>query len=155
MNLSRRHFFFGSFALPAFAATQVAGEKPNVLLLLVEGLPAWLLSCYGNTEVQAPNTFRLAQMSTRFLNHYAVAPVAEAARASLLTGRTTMQLNSGGEATLEKLLSGIGYTCGTSADASEAAQFLDGQSAGKPFFLNAGFAPFEKRSDVRRGVQEG
>ena len=144
MNLSRRHFFFGSFALPAFAATQVAGEKPNVLLLLVEGLPAWLLSCYGNTEVQAPNTFRLAQMSTRFLNHYAGAPVADAARASLLTGRTTMQLKSGGDATLEKLLSGIGYACGTSADASEAAQFLDGQSAGKPFFLNAGFAPFEK-----------
>jgi arylsulfatase A-like enzyme len=143
MNLSRRHFFFGSLALPAFTATP-AGEKPNVLLLLVEGLPAWLLSCYGNTEVQASNTFRLAQMSTRFLNHFACAPVADSARASLLTGRTTMQLKSGGDITLEKLLGGIGYACGTTANAEEAAKFIDGQSAAKPFFLNAGFTPFEK-----------
>jgi arylsulfatase A-like enzyme len=144
MNLSRRHFFFGSLALPAFAAPQAAGEKPNVLLLLVEGLPAWLLSCYGNTEVQAPHTFQLSQMSTRFLNHYACAPVADSARASLLTGRTTMQLKSGGDATLEKLLGGIGYVCGATTNADEAVRFLDGQSAGKPFFLNAGFAPFDK-----------
>ncbi len=144
MNLSRRHFFLGSLALPAFAATQPAGEKPNVLLLLVEGLPAWLLSCYGNTEVQAPNIFRLSQMSTRFLNHYACAPISDSAEATLVTGRTTMQLKAGGDANLEKLLSGIGYQCGTSASGDEAVKFLDGQSKGKPFFLHAGFTPFEK-----------
>jgi membrane-anchored protein YejM (alkaline phosphatase superfamily) len=83
-------------------------------------------------------------MSTRFINHSACAPVADAARASLLTGRTAAQLKTGGAPTIEKLLGGIGYTCGTSADADSAVQFLDGQSVGKPFFLNAGFAPFEK-----------
>ena len=144
MNLSRRHFLSGTLALPALAATQPAGEKPNVLLLLVEGLPAWLLSCYGNTEVQAPNIFKLSQMSTRFLNHYACSPIADAAEASLLTGRTTMQLKAGGDATLEKLLSGIGYVCGTSANAEEANRFLEGQSKAKPFFLQANFTPFEK-----------
>jgi arylsulfatase A-like enzyme len=142
MNLSRRDLLFGSLALPAFAGSQPAGEKPNVLLLLVEGLPAWLLSCYGNTEVQAPNTFRLSQMSTRFLNHFACAPVADAARASLLTGRTTMQLKAGADATLAKLLGGIGYACGATTSAEDAVAFVDAQSAGKPFFLNAGFAPF-------------
>ena len=48
MSLSRRHFFFGSLALPALAAKKPAAEQPNILLLLAEGLPAWVLGCYGN-----------------------------------------------------------------------------------------------------------
>lgn len=115
MNLSRRHFFLGSLALPLFAAEKPLGEQPNLLLILVDGLPAWLLGCYGNREVRTPNIDRLAQTGTRFLNHYACAPVAAKARAALLTGRTTMQLKDAGEVTLEKLLGGIGYACATSA----------------------------------------
>jgi arylsulfatase A-like enzyme len=148
MNLSRRHFFLGSLALPAFAAEKPLGEQPNVLLILVDGLPTWILGCYGNREVRTPNIDRLAQTGTRFLNHYACAPVAGKARAALLTGRTTMQLKDAGEVTLEKLLAGIGYTCGTSAGGAEAAKFLDAQSAAKPFFLTAGFAPYANLPDA-------
>ena len=52
MNFTRRHFFLGSLALPALAATKAVGEQPNVLLILVDALPSWLLGCYGNTEVR-------------------------------------------------------------------------------------------------------
>jgi arylsulfatase A-like enzyme len=142
MNLSRRHFFFSSLALPSLAATRPLGEQPNVLLILVDGLPSWILGCYGNREVRTPNIDRLAQTGTRFLNHYACAPMADKARAALLTGRTTMQLKDSGEVTLEKLLGGIGYACGTSANGAEAARFLDAQSAAKPFFLTAALAPY-------------
>ena len=142
MNLSRRHFFLGSLALPALAAPKPLGEQPNVLLILVDGLPSWILGCYGNREVRTPNIDRLAQTGTRFLNHYACAPVDDKARAALLTGRTTMQLKDSGEVTLEKLLGGIGYACGASVDGTEAAAFLDAQSAAKPFFLTAAFAPY-------------
>jgi arylsulfatase A-like enzyme len=148
MNLSRRHFFLGSLALPSLAATRKLGEQPNVLLILVDGLPSWLLGCYGNREVRTPNIDRLAQTGTRFLNHYACAPVADKARAALLTGRTTMQLKDSGEVTLEKLLGGIGYACGTSAGGAEAAKFLDAQSAAKPFFLTAAFAPYATLPDA-------
>jgi arylsulfatase A-like enzyme len=148
MNLSRRHFFLGSLALPAFAATRPRGEQPNVLLILVEGLPAWILGCYGNREVRTPNIDRLSQTGTRLLNHYACAPVADKARATLLTGRTTMQLKDTGEVTLEKLLGGIGYACGTSVDGAGAAGFLDAQSAAKPFFLTAGFSPYATLPDA-------
>ena len=148
MNLSRRHFFFGSLALPSLAATKPLGEQPNVLLILVDGLPAWILGCYGNREVRTPNIDRLAQTGTRFLNHYACAPVADKARASLLTGRTTMQLKDSGEVTLEKLLGGIGYACGTGADAAEALRFLEAQSAAKPFFLTAALAPYASLPDA-------
>jgi len=147
MNLSRRHFFLGTLALPALAARKPLGEQPNLLLILVDALPAWILGCYGNREVRTPNIDLLARTGTRFLNHYACAPVSGTARLSLLTGRTTMQLaasqaNPAGEVTMEKLLGAIGYTCGTTADNAEAAKFLDAQSGAKPFFLTAGFAPY-------------
>src|ERR1039458_6003823 len=148
MNLSRRHFFFGSLALPTLTAAKPLGEQPNVLLILVDGLPSWILGCYGNREVRTPNIDLLAQTGTRFLNHYACAPVADKARASLLTGRTTMQLKDSGEVTLEKLLGGIGYACGTTADGAEALRFLDAQSAARPFFLTAAFAPYATLPDA-------
>src|ERR1039458_1881799 len=133
MKLSRRHFFLGSLALPALADKKPLGEQPNVLLILLAGMP---------------NIDRLARTGTRVLSHYACAPVADKARAALLTGRTTMQLKDAGEVTLEKLLGGIGYACGTSADGAGAARFLDAQSAAKPFFLTAGFAPYATLPDA-------
>ena len=123
------------------------GEKPNVLLILVDGLPSWILGCYGNREVRTPHIDRLAQIGTRFLNHYACAPVADKARATLLTGRTTMQLKDAGQVTLENLLGGIGYACATSAGGAEAARFIDAQTAAKPFFLTAGFTPYATLPD--------
>ena len=157
MNLSRRHFLLGSLALPALAAKKPVGEQPNVLLILVDALPAWILSCYGNREVSTPNIDRLAQTGTRFLNHYACAPVADKARASLLTGRTTMQLaaqtNTAGEVTLEKLLGGIGYACNATTDGAKAAKFIEAQSAAKPFFLTAGFAPYANLPDAGQYAQ--
>jgi arylsulfatase A-like enzyme len=142
MNVSRRHFFLGSLALPAFAAKKPAGEQPNLLLLLVDGLPSWILGCYGNREVRTPQIDRLAQLGTRFLNHYACSPLPDKASATLLTGRTTMQLSSGSQVTLDNLLGGIGYVCATSAGAAEAAKFIDAQAAAKPFFLTARFTPY-------------
>ena len=123
MKLSRRHFFLGSLALPALADKKPLGEQPNVLLILVDGLPTWILGCYGNREVRTPNIDRLAQTGTRFLKDT-------------------------GEVTLEKLLGTIGYACGASADGAGAARFLDAQSAAKPFFLTAGFAPYAALPDA-------
>jgi arylsulfatase A-like enzyme len=148
MNLSRRHFFFGSLALPALAAKKPLGEQPNILLILVDGLPSWILGCYGNTEVRTPNIDRLAQTGTRFQNYYACASVIDKARATLLTGRTTMQLKDTGEVTLEKLLGGIGYACGATASGAAATAFLDAQSSAKPFFLTAGFTPYTVLPDA-------
>src|ERR1035441_6311192 len=60
MILSRRHFFFGSLALPSLAAAKSAGDRPNVLLILVDGLPAWMLGCYGGKDVRTPNIDQLS-----------------------------------------------------------------------------------------------
>jgi arylsulfatase A-like enzyme len=137
--LSRRHFFFGSLALPAFAARKEPPPKPNIVLFLVDGLPSWMLGCYGNKEVRTPNIDRLCQTGTHFLNHFVCTPEAAISRATFLTGKTPMQLGESGAIpagawTLEKALSGMGYACHTD-DVAEAPAFLDRQSAGKPFFL--------------------
>ena len=140
----------GSLALPAFAAKKKAGpERPNIVLILVDYLPSWMIGCYGNKEVKTPNIDKLAGTGTRFDNHFAATPQPVISRATLLTGRTPMQIGAAGAmpsgGTLESLLSGAGYQChatGRQPDtevAAEAVKFLDAQSAGKPFLLTAAF----------------
>lgn len=140
MLVSRRTFFFGSLALPAFAAKKKPVVlRPGVLLILVDELPAFMLGCYGNKQVRTPNLDLLAQLGMRFSRHYACAPATVAGRNTLLTGRTPMQLGAAedlpaSEISLAKLLSAADYTP-QQGDAAAALQFLDGQSAGKPFFF--------------------
>jgi arylsulfatase A-like enzyme len=148
MLVSRRTFFFGSLALPAFAAKtgekktgkkKVEALRPGILLILADELPAFMLGSYGNRQVRTPNLDTLAQMGMRFTNHFACAPAAVAGRNTLLTGCTPMQLGDGGtlsaaDVPLAKILGAAGYTC-QEGDAAAAGQFLDGQSAGKPFFF--------------------
>jgi arylsulfatase A-like enzyme len=136
MPLSRRHFFFGSLALPALGATKTPAERPHILLILADRLPCWILGCYGNNEVRTPALDRLAQIGLRFLNHFACAPDPALGRAALLTGRTPMQLGDAdaGDVPLSKMLEGVGYAC-AAADSSAAAKSLDQQPSGKPFFL--------------------
>ncbi|MGA2268019.1 MAG: sulfatase-like hydrolase/transferase [Bryobacteraceae bacterium] len=144
MPLSRRHFFFGSLALPPLAAGKPAVERPNILLILADYLPSWILGCYGNNEVRTPNLDRFAQTGMRFLNHFACVPAPALGRATLLTGRTPMQLgeadaSSPSEVPLSKVLEGPGYAC-AAGDSATAGKFLDQQAAGKPFFLTVGYA---------------
>jgi arylsulfatase A-like enzyme len=147
MTLSRRHFFFGSLALPALAAKKPAGEQPNLVLILVDGLPAWVLGCFGNQEVLTPNIDRLSQTGMRFLNNVVCAPVAGASRAILLTGRDSLQLHEaatppGGETTLDQILAGEGYT----VQGADSAGSVEIPSGGKPFLLTVSLkyqAPYE------------
>jgi arylsulfatase A-like enzyme len=120
-------------------------------MILADELPAWILGCYGGAEIRTPNIDRIAQTGARFQRYYTSAPAAEPGRASLLTGRTAMQVanapSAGAAASpLAAMLAGLGYQChSTSAGAgeavvAEAAGFLDQQQAGKPFLLIAGFS---------------
>lgn len=144
MLLSRRHFFFGSLALPAFAG-KTPPPRPNVLLYLVDYLPAWMLGCYGNKEVRSPHIDELAQSGTRFLNHFVASPAPEPSRATFLTGAIPIQ-GAAAESGLDRILAGLGYNVKT-GDASEVAAFLGGQTPGKPFLFIAGFgklrAPYD------------
>ncbi|MBZ5729325.1 MAG: sulfatase-like hydrolase/transferase [Acidobacteriia bacterium] len=138
MPVSRRHFLLGSLSLPLFAG-KAAPERPNILLILVDELPAWVLGAYGNKEFRTPNLDRLAQTGTRFFRHFSCAPAPGPGCATLLSGRTPMQLGdapaaSPAESPLAKMLAGLGYAC-QGAAVTAALPLLEQQAAGKPFFL--------------------
>jgi arylsulfatase A-like enzyme len=142
MFVSRRHFFFGSLALPLLGAKKPVVERPNLLLILVDNLPYWVLGSSGNKEIRTPNLDRLAQTGTRFSNHIACTPAPALSRATLFTGRTPMQLGDSenppaGDDSLEKIITSQGYVS-NSTNSAGAGQFLDQQTAGKPFFLTVG-----------------
>ncbi len=152
--ISRRHFFFGSLAgpilgLPALAAKKTV-ERPSVLLITVDNLPAWILGSYGNKEVRTPNLDRLAQMGTRFERHIVCVPAPDPSLSTILTGLSPMQLAGGqkvpaGAASLDSLLGAAGYSC-QSAGPDGAVTFLDAQTAGKPFFLRVHFGSLRPSS---------
>ena len=111
----------------ALPLSLTAAEKMNVLFIAVDDMRPEM-GCYGNSEVRTPNLDRLAQTGLRFLNHLACAPAPEPGRATLLTGRTPMQLggadaDSPGETPLSKVLADAGYACaaaGLGADSATA-----------------------------------
>jgi arylsulfatase A-like enzyme len=144
MLVSRRYFFFGSLALPALAARKpVVAQRPGILLLVADQLPSFMLGAFGNKQVYTPNLDLLSKQGIRFFNHFSCAPAPDAGRATLLTGRTPMQLGptgaiSANDIPLSKLLAANGYTCQEAA-ADQAPAFLDHQSATNPFFLQVNF----------------
>lgn len=70
----------------------IADEQPNIVFLLVDDLGWSDLSCYGHPYHRTPNIDRLAKQGMKFTNGYSPAPICSAARASILTGKTTARL---------------------------------------------------------------
>src|SRR6266542_2637977 len=135
MLLNRRYFLVGALSPAALARKPQTPPRPNILLVLADGLGSWMLGCYGNQEIRTPNIDRLAQAGVRFQHHTVCIPASSPSRATLLTGRVPRQhgihdfLTSEigqnppqGQATppesfkneimLSEMLAGQGYECG-------------------------------------------
>src|SRR5687768_13346059 len=131
MLLSRRHFL-GGLALPVLAA-DTPPVRPNIVLVLVDYLPSWVLGVAGNKEMQTPGIDLLARTGVRFANHIVCTAAPEPSRATILTGVVAA---GAGDAGLDKMLGGLGYTA-ASVELGAAPAFLASQIAGKPFFVVA------------------
>jgi arylsulfatase A-like enzyme len=119
--ITRRSFLAAS-AVPLFAKKKEAAPKPNVLIIVAEDVGAWMLGCYGNTEIRTPNIDLLARTGVRFSNSFAAAPVASASRPQLLAG----------------------YAGGDSASGTQQAlDYLDRQKKGSPFFLSVNYTALD------------
>ncbi|MDR3718788.1 MAG: sulfatase-like hydrolase/transferase [Bryobacteraceae bacterium] len=97
MNWTRRSFLASAAAAPLLASAAHGaphGDRaagPNVVLIVVEDVAAWMLACYGNLEIKTPNIDRLAVSGVRFINNFACTPASSASLATLLTGRIPRQ----------------------------------------------------------------
>jgi arylsulfatase A-like enzyme len=62
-------------------------RRPNIILIVANGMSANDLSCYGQTLFQTPNLDKLAASGIRFTHYSAGALAGPPARAALMTGR--------------------------------------------------------------------
>jgi arylsulfatase len=68
------------------AAAEIAGRRPNIVLLITDDQGYGDLSCHGNPILKTPNLDRLHAEGVRFTDFY-VSPTCSPTRASLMTGR--------------------------------------------------------------------
>ncbi len=79
--------------VPASPSIASAGEKLNVIVVLVDDLGGTDLGCYGSRFYQTPNIDRLAKQSLRFTHAYSACTVCSPTRAALLTGKYPARLH--------------------------------------------------------------
>lgn len=90
--LNRRQFLMSTAAAGAFAADKKAPvQRPNIVIVLADDLPAWMLGCYGNKEIRTPNIDSFARTGIRFLNAFVCTPICSPSRATFFTGRVPRQ----------------------------------------------------------------
>jgi arylsulfatase A len=71
----------------SLGALPIAGEKPNVVIILADDLGYGDLGCYGSPTIRTPNLDRMAAEGLRFTDFYSAGEVCTPSRAALLTGR--------------------------------------------------------------------
>ncbi|MCP5112723.1 MAG: sulfatase-like hydrolase/transferase, partial [bacterium] len=64
----------------------VAGERPNIVLIMADDLGYETLGCYGGTSYKTPNLDRLAETGLRFTHAYSQ-PLCTPTRVQLMTGQ--------------------------------------------------------------------
>jgi arylsulfatase A-like enzyme len=82
-------------ALGGCTAAQSAPEddrQPNIIFIVSDDHSAPFLGCYGDPNVKTPNIDRLAKEGILFRNAYTTAPQSVPSRASLMTGRSVVDV---------------------------------------------------------------
>jgi arylsulfatase A-like enzyme len=68
-------------------------RRPNIVLIVADGLGYGDLSCYGQTKFQTPNLDRLAADGIRFTSYYAGDAASSPSRAALMLGKNPAHLS--------------------------------------------------------------
>lgn len=80
------------FAAVLLPLSVVAGEKPNILFIIADDASRDSMGAYGCEYIQTPNFDRIAREGLLFTNAYNCNPKCAPARACLVTGRYSWQL---------------------------------------------------------------
>lgn len=71
----------------------VAGQRPNIVFILVDDLGWSDVGCFGSKYYETPNIDRLASQGMRFTDAYAACSVCSPTRASIMTGKYPARLH--------------------------------------------------------------
>ncbi len=80
----------GAIAACSSAEKTAQKEKPNVLFILVDDIGWTDVGCFGSSFYETPNLDKLANEGVKFTNAYASCPVCSPTRASIMTGKNTV-----------------------------------------------------------------
>ncbi|MBN9614819.1 MAG: sulfatase-like hydrolase/transferase [Acidobacteriales bacterium] len=80
---------------PAPSGKLPKGRTPNVVLMICDDIGYGDLGCYGS-KLPTPNLDKMASDGMRFRHFNAAHPICSASRASLLTGRYGLRMNTAG-----------------------------------------------------------
>lgn len=111
------------------AVTAIAGNQPNIVVLLADDLGYAELGCQGNTDIPTPHIDSIAKNGIRFTSGYVTGPNCSPSRAGFLTGRIPTRFGyefnpigasnedpdiglPAGETTIAEALHDGGYTTG-------------------------------------------
>ena len=142
-------FLFVNPSLGGPTSAEGVGQRPNVLILLLDTVRAQNLSLHGHRRETSPNLDRLASEGVWFARAIAPSGYTFTSHATLFTGRTPTELAidqwtplSDESPTLAEVLSAEGYA---------SAGFMSNTIFGRRYFrLGRGFNRFE-RSSFRLG----
>lgn len=92
--MNRRNLFRGVVLVASFAvlAAGALEQRPNILFIIADDVSQTSLGVYGCSYIKTPNLDRLANEGARFRNAFSNNPKCAPARASLVTGRHSWQL---------------------------------------------------------------
>jgi len=106
----------------AGSAQESAGDKPNVVILLIDDLGYGDLGCFGNERIPTPNIDSLAKQGVRCTMSYITNPPCSPSRCSLMTGMYAQRFGKSGMArglpipqdhpTLAEFMRDAGYVTG-------------------------------------------
>ncbi|MDR1864450.1 MAG: sulfatase [Bacteroidales bacterium] len=147
--------FSSALMLGGMAAAQSAA--PNIVFLVSDDHSAPFLGCYGDKNVKTPNIDRLAKEGILFRQAYTTAPQSVPSRASLMTGRSVVDIRmtrfsaplSADIVAYPELLRKAGYytgICGRSFHLDGARNPPESESV----FQEYGLRTFEHRVDYLR-----
>ncbi len=103
----------GGLSVFAFPPLLSAEDKPDVILIITDQQVADAMSCTGNPYVKTPGMDALANDGVRFTRSYVSYPLSGPSRASLITGKTPVEIrikDNGGSLSAEHMKNSLGFT---------------------------------------------
>ena len=89
MQLHLSSLFLTFLASASLTVGAMAGQKPNIIYILLDDAGYGDLSCYGQEKFQTPHIDRLAREGMKFTNHYAGSTVCAPTRSVIMSGLHT------------------------------------------------------------------
>ena len=92
-RIMKKSIILGVLSMLGLASClQAAGQKPNIVFVLVDDLGWKDLGCFGAKIYETPNIDRLCADGMKFTQAYTTISICSPARASMMTGKHPMKL---------------------------------------------------------------